>query len=417
MKGADGEAGNNARQALRFLEGLRLSGDLVKGVALPSRGTVRLEVNHVDADLPQGLDPNSRAGRVLKVCRGLMDEGTPATLVSRDMVARIRAQMIGVPAEDFTTDRLPDGARPYTGRAEVYIPDDLLPAFKKKGVPPEELYTVDGAGKQRPVSLTENQFVLLRSDTDPKKTMLGRFYGEKVTALRFGSVRPFGVKPRSVGQQFLQEALLLPAEEVPLAIIQGPAGTAKTFYALAAGLEQVLEAEERPYRKILVCRPNAQFDDDIGFLPGDESEKIAPLLRPVVDNLELLVDQNEKERFADERSLSGKVEELFDRGIVDAQALNFIRGRSISKTYLVIDEAQNLTPTQAKGIITRAGTGTKIILLGDPQQIDHPLLDERTNGLSYAAEKMKGSPLCWQVTMSAEECERSVLAMDAVKRM
>ena len=111
LKGADGEAGNNARQALRFLEGLRLSGDLVKGVALPSRGTVRLEVNHVDADLPQGLDPNSRAGRVLKVCRGLMDEGTPATLVSRDMVARIRAQMIGVPAEDFTTDRLPDGQK------------------------------------------------------------------------------------------------------------------------------------------------------------------------------------------------------------------------------------------------------------------------------------------------------------------
>ena len=129
------------------------------------------------------------------------------------------------------------------------------------------------------------------------------------------------------------------------------------------------------------------------------------------------MDQNEKERFSDERSLSGKVEELFDRRIVDAQALNFIRGRSISKTYLVIDEAQNLTPKQAKGIITRAGMGTKIILLGDPQQIDHPLLDERTNGLSYAAEKMKGSPLCWQVTMSAEECERSALAMDAVKRM
>ena len=296
MKGADGEAGNNARQALRFLEGLRLSGDLVKGVALPSRGTVRLEVNHVDADLPQGLDPNSRAGRVLKVCRGLMDEGTPATLVSRDMVARIRAQMIGVPAEDFTTDQLPDGARPYTGRAEVYIPEDLLPALKKKGVPPEELYTVDGAGKQRPVSLTENQFVLLRSDTDPKKTMLGRFYGEKVTALRFGSVRPFGVKPRSVGQQFLQEALLLPAEEVPLTIIQGPAGTAKTFYALAAGLEQVLETEERPYRKILVCRPNAQFDADIGFLPGSEQEKISPLMRPIVDNLEILLDLEGKKR-------------------------------------------------------------------------------------------------------------------------
>ena len=288
MKGADGEAGNNARQALRFLEGLRLSGDLVKGVALPSRGTVRLEVNHVDTDLPQGLDPNSRAGRVLKVCRGLMDEGTPATLVSRDMVARIRAQMIGVPAEDFTTDRLPDGQK---STFPITCPRPL-----KKGVPPEELYTVDGAGKQRPVSLTENQFVLLRSDTEPKKTMRGRVHEDRVTALRVGGVRPFGVKPRSVGQQFLQEALLLPAEEVPLTIIQGPAGTAKTFYALAAGLEQVLETEERPYRKILVCRPNAQFDADIGFLPGSEQEKISPLMRPIVDNLEILLDLEGKKR-------------------------------------------------------------------------------------------------------------------------
>ena len=137
----------------------------------------------------------------------------------------------------------------------------------------------------------------------------------------------------------------------------------------------------------------------------------------MIDNLELLVDQNEDERFADERSLSGKIEELFARDLISAQALNFIRGRSITDTWLVIDEAQNLTPKQAKGIITRAGMGTKIILLGDPNQIDNPLLDERTNGLSYAAETMKGSPLCFQVTLSAEECERSALATDAVQRM
>ena len=416
-KGADGEAGNNARHVLRFLERLRLQGDLVKGVTLPSGGTVRLEVNHVDAALPQGIEPGSRAGRVLKVCRGLMDEGTPVTLVSRDMVARIRAQMMEVPAEDFTTDRLPDGAQPYTGRAEVYISDSLLTAFKKKGAPAEELYTVDGAGERKPVSLTENQFVLLHSDTEPKKTMLGRFREGKVTALRFGGVRPFGVKPRSVGQQFLQEALLLPVAEAPLAIIQGPAGTAKTFYSLAVGLHALLETETPAYRRILISRPNVHFDDDIGFLPGDEGEKIAPLLRPVIDNLELLVDQNEDERFADERSLSGKIEELFARDLISAQALNFIRGRSVTKTYLIIDEAQNLTPKQAKGIITRAGMGTKIILLGDPNQIDNPLLDERTNGLSYAAETMKGSPLCFQVTLSAEECERSALATDAVQRM
>ena len=366
LKGADGEAGNNARQALRFLEDLRLRGDLVKSVILPSGGTVRLEVNlpsggtvrlevnHVDAALPQGIEPDSRAGRVLKVCRGLLDEGTPVTLVSRDMVARIRAQMMGVPAEDFTTDRLPDGAQPYTGRTEVYIPDGLLTTFKKKGTPAEELYTVDGAGERKPVSLTENQFVLLRSDTEPKKTMLGRFHEERVTALRFGGVRPFGVKPRSVGQQFMQEDLLLPAEEAPLAIFQGPAGTAKTFYALAAGLEQVLEAEERPCRKILVCRPNAQFDADIGFLPGSEQEKISPLMRPIVDNLEILLDlEGKKKERRNEEELRGRIDYLFDTGIITAEAMNFMRGRSITDTWLVIDEAQNLTPRQ----VTSCGAG------------------------------------------------------------
>ncbi len=171
------------------------------------------------------------------------------------------------------------------------------------------------------------------------------------------------------------------------------------------------------YRRILICRPNAQFDDEIGFLPGDEQEKISPLLRPIMDNLEQLIDSNEAERYKDERALQGKIEEIFARGLIQAEALNFIRGRSIVKTYLIIDEAQNTTPNQIKGIVTRAGKGTKIILLGDPNQIDRPFLDERTNGLSYAAEHMKGSPLCWQITLSAEECERSPLATDAVKRL
>lgn len=282
---------------------------------------------------------------------------------------------------------------------------------------PEDVYQIDEAGERQPVTLTPNQFIILKADQSNRKTQLARFDGKKIVPLAYQKKKPYGVSPRNVGQKFLQEALMTNAQEAPLVIVKGMAGTAKTFYTLAVGLHAMMEQDEPEYRRILISRPNAQFDDDIGFLPGDESEKIAPLLRPVIDNLELLVDQNEKERFSDERSLSRKVEELFARGLIDAQALNFIRGRSVSKTYLVIDEAQNLTPKQAKGIITRAGMGTKIILLGDPQQIDNPLLDERTNGLCYAAEKMKGSPLCYQVTMSAEECERSALAMDAVKRM
>ena len=417
LKGADGEAGGNARQVLRFLEGLRLQGSLVEGVSLPGGGTLRLEINHVEIPLPPGLDPASRAGRVLKVCRGLMEDGTPVILVTRDMVARIRAQMMGVPAEDFTTDRLPEEAQPYTGRAEVYVPDGLLAGFKKRGVPAEALYTADEAGRQRPAALTENQFVLLRSDTEEKKTMLGRFRAGTVAPLRFSGARPFGVKPRSVGQQFMQEALLLSAEEAPLVIVQGPAGTAKTFYALAAGLEQVLEREERLYRKILVCRPNAQFDQDIGFLPGSERDKISPLMRPVADNLEILLDLEGKKEKRSEEELRGHIDYLFDTGVITAEAMNFMRGRSITDTWLIIDEAQNLTPRQMKGIVTRVGRGTKVILLGDPAQIDHPLLDARSNGLTYASQRMRGSPLCIQLTMRPDECERSALALDAARRM
>ena len=417
LKNAEGERGANARQAIRYLESLRTAGNLLEGVPLPGGGTLRLEVNCVDVKLPEGFPDHKNDNRILKVCLCLQNRKTPVILVTKDIVVRVKAQMLGIQAEDFTTEQAPVSEEQYTGRCEVFVAEKKFEDFKKKHITPEDVYQVGEAGEKLPVTLMPNQFVILKADQSARKTQLGRFDGKKIVPLSFHKKKPYGVSPRNVGQKFLQEALMADAEGAPLVIVKGMAGTAKTFYTLAVGLHAMLEQGEPAYRRILISRPNAQFDDDIGFLPGDESEKIAPLLRPVVDNLELLVDQNEKERFADERSLSGKVEELFDRGIVDAQALNFIRGRSISKTYLVIDEAQNLTPKQAKGIITRAGMGTKIILLGDPQQIDHPLLDERTNGLSYAAEKMKGSPLCWQVTMSAEECERSALAMDAVKRM
>lgn len=210
---------------------------------------------------------------------------------------------------------------------------------------------------------------------------------------------------------------MLSAEEAPLVIIKGMAGTAKTFYSLAVGMEKVYNSTRGEYRRIIVSRPNAQFDDDIGFLPGSEQEKIAPLMRPLIDNLEQILDSDEEHRYEDETLLNDKIMEVFERGIIQTEALNYIRGRSITQTYLIIDEAQNMTPNQVKGIITRAGKGTKIILLGDPNQIDRPFLDERTNGLSYAAKYMKGSPWCFQITLSAEECERSDLAMDAVKRL
>ncbi len=266
-------------------------------------------------------------------------------------------------------------------------------------------------------ALYENEFLLLRADASRNKTHLGCIRHGRAVPLLYADAAPYGVRPRNAGQYFLQEALMRPADEAPLVIIKGQAGTAKTFYSLAVGLEKIVNHPTREYRRILICRPNAQFDTDIGFLPGDEQEKIAPLLRPIRDNLEQLVDGNEDLRYENEQELAERIDEIFDRQIIQAEALNFIRGRSLEKTYLIIDEAQNMPPNQVKGIITRAGKGTKIILLGDPNQIDRPFLDERTNGLMYAAEKMKESPLCWQVTMLPGECERSELALDAILRL
>lgn len=418
LKKAEGETGANARRVIRYLEQLRLRGDLLKGVELENGGVLRVEKNFVDVELPEDLSEKVADNRILKVCLGLSRERQEQViLVTKDLLLRIKAQILGICAEDFTTDQVLERENQYSGRCELYVPEDLFKEFKKKGVPVEKAYAVDEKGTPYYPSLAENQFVILKADQSSKKTHLGRVERGVIRKLEYRKSSPYGISPRNAGQYFLQEALMQPAEKAPLVIVKGMAGTSKTFYSLAVGLEKLLNHPTGEYRRILVCRPNAQFDEGIGFLPGDEQEKISPLMRPIIDNLEQLIDSSEEERYADEEELKGKIDEIFERGLIQTEALNYIRGRSIVKTYLIIDEAQNTTPDQIKGIITRAGKDTKIILLGDPNQIDRPFLDERTNGLSYASEHMKDSPLCWQITMNTEECERSALAMEAVRRL
>ena len=418
FKKAEGEIGVNARKVIRYLDQQRQKGDLTEGVVLESGGTLRVEKNFVDVQLPEDLPVERMDNRILKVCIGLTEtREEQVILVTKDILLRIKAQILGIEAENFTTDQVSEHENQYTGRCEVYVPEEVFKNFKKKGVPADQVYILKEDGENQVPKLEENQFVILRADQSTKKTQLGRVEDGIIKKLDYRKQSPYGISPRNAGQYFLQEALMQPADKAPLVIVKGMAGTSKTFYSLAVGLEKLLNHPTGEYRRILVCRPNAQFDDDIGFLPGDEQEKISPLRRPVIDNLEQLIDSSEEERYQDEEVLQGKLDEIFERGIIQAEALNFIRGRSIVKTYLIIDEAQNTTPAQIKGIITRAGKDTKIILLGDPGQIDRPFLDERTNGLSYASEHMKGSPLCWQITMAAEECERSALAMEAVRRL
>ena len=365
LKKAEGEKGANARKVIRCLEQLRHQGDLLKGVRIGQEGILRIEKNFVYVELPEELPDDRADNRILQVCVGMREkEKDPVILVTKDLLLRLKAQLLGIQAEDFEAEQVEEQKLQYTGRDEVFVPEEYFKDFKKKGIPVAVVYKADEQGEKVYPELTENQFLILRSDQSEKKSQLGRVEGEMIRKLAYRKAEPYGIHPRNAGQYFFQEALMQPAEKAPLVIVKG----------------------------ILICRPNAQFDDDIGFLPGDEQEKISPLMRPIMDNLEQLIDSNEEERYKDENELKGKIEEIFERELIQAEALNFIRGRSLIQTYLIIDEAQNTTPNQIKGIITRAGKNTKIILLGDPNQIDRPFLDERTNGLSYAAEHMKGSP-------------------------
>lgn len=418
LKTAEGEKGANARKAIRRLENLRQTGDLLEGVMLENGGSLRIEKNFIDVQLPPELPDNMTDNRILQVCFGLTkNQDIPVTLVTKDILLRLKAQLVGLSAQDFMAEQVEEHEKQYHGRTEAYVPEELFKDFKKKGIPCDYAYSGNPDGTKQPVTFFENQFVTIHADQSAKKTHLARVEGDNLKKLDYRKMKPYGISPRNTGQYFLQEALMQPAEKAPLVIVKGAAGTSKTFYSLAVGLEKLLNHPTGEYRRILICRPNVQFDSDIGFLPGDEQEKISPLMRPIMDNLEQLIDSNEEERYKDELELQGKIEELFERGLIQTEALNFLRGRSIEKTYLIIDEAQNATPNQIKGIITRAGKGTKLILLGDPNQIDRPFLDDRTNGLSYTSEHMKGSPLCWQITMNMEECERSELALDACKRL
>ena len=372
LKKAEGEKGANARKVIRCLEQLRHQGDLLKGVRIGQEGILRIEKNFVYVELPEELPDDRADNRILQVCVGMREkEKDPVILVTKDLLLRLKAQLLGIQAEDFEAEQVEEQKLQYTGRDEVFVPEEYFKDFKKKGIPVAVVYKADEQGEKVYPELTENQFLILRSDQSEKKSQLGRVEGEMIRKLAYRKAEPYGIHPRNAGQYFFQEALMQSAEKAPLVIVKGMAGTSKT----------------------------------------------SPLMRPIMDNLEQLIDSNEEERYKDENELKGKIEEIFGRELIQAEALNFIRGRSLIQTYLIIDEAQNTTPNQIKGIITRAGKNTKIILLGDPNQIDRPFLDERTNGLSYAAEHMKGSSLCWQITMSPEECERSELAMDAIQRL
>ena len=416
------ERGNNSRHVSRIIDGLRNQGNLLEGVNLNDQGGILiLEANYTATPMPLYWDKENADNRILQVCKGLIEKGHQTILVSRDTNMRVKSSILSIHAEDFRNDKVSHIDEQYTGRIVAYTSSQVINEFHKNDVnqiDPAALFVFDDiAGALMPALFVTNQFLLIKSTDNDRHTALGRFDGKKVIHLKYKSHKPFGISPRNIGQIFMQECLMMSAVEAPLVILKGISGTAKTFYSLAVGLHNYMECRPKEYQHILICRPNSMLDEGIGFLPGTEAEKIEPYMRAIKDNLFILLSGNSLVEDKDVSQTEDTVNMLFEKRIIKTEALAYQRGRSLQKYWVIFDEMQNATPRQAKAVLTRPGLGTKMILLGDPAQIDHPLLDSQSNGLSYASEKMMGSKLCFQVTMLPEECERSALAAEAAMRL
>lgn len=411
LKNKTGELGYISRKCIREIEELRKSGDILNGVKMEHGGIFRIETDCKEVEMPEDWDLAKADNNIVRIAKGLTEKhrDKQVILVSKDAIVRIKATTVEVESQDYDAEIVDDEDLAYMGRCRVEVEyEDIQKFYSTRELKlSEEMIAKYG--------LIENEYILLASGTS---TALGRYTHGTVVGLKYENENPCDITLLNSGQKFAAEALLMPAEEAPLVILKGPAGTAKTFLTLACGLSQIMV--KRPeYRKLLLTRANVAFDNDLGALPGDEIDKVSPLLRGCLDNIELLLDKQSVEVGGQkaEYELKDKVTEVFERGYVSIEALGYLRGRSITNQYVLIDEAQNTSPNQMLGILTRAGEGTKIVICGDLDQIDNTKLDRHTNGLAFALKAMAGSELCHIVGFSEKETTRSPLAKEAAKRM
>jgi PhoH-like ATPase len=387
------ELGRNARMVARYLDSFRAEGSLAEGVPLPRGGMLRVAFTE-NRPPPSLADKDLMDNRILQVAIELRQKEpeTPAVFITKDTNLRIRADALGLAAEDYDVERV-EISELYTGLAELFVPREIVDQLYRPGAEVE----VSGIG-----SLAPNQFVLLKDETNPSHTAMGRMSaakGKVVPLARALKDGVWGVRPRNMEQAFTLDLLL--NEDIKLVTIVGKAGTGKTLLAIAAGLHKV--TEESLYQKLLVSRPIFPLGRDIGYLPGSVEEKLNPWMQPIFDNVEFLMNLSR----ADKKAGRG-YHELVDLGLIEIEPLTYIRGRSIPNQFIIVDEAQNLTPHEVKTIITRVGDNTKIILTGDPFQIDNPYVDASSNGLVHVVNRFKNEKIAGHITMN--KGERSALA-------
>ena len=390
------ELGRNARQVARQLDDLRGEGVLSGPVPMTSGGQVMIALGSRSPLHVVARDAASKDNLILELALEIRDADlkVPTILVTKDVNMRIRGNALGLDTVDYdeqqiTLDEL------YSGSAEALIEGHLIDEFYERSR--LELEGVELGGLDAP--LAPNEYLLLKDRDNPGHTALGRYDGAGVVPIRKLGGGVWGIRPRNKEQHYALDLLL--NDEVQLVTLVGKAGTGKTLLALAAGLQKAVE--EQVFHKLLVARPIFPLGRDIGYLPGDIEEKLNPWMQPIYDNIELLLGLNKTD------NKSGRsYAELIELGYVEIEPLTYIRGRSLPNVFMIVDEAQNLTPHEVKTIITRAGDGTKIILTGDPYQIDNPYIDASNNGLTTVVERFKKAKIAGHVTLS--KGERSELA-------
>ncbi len=384
------ELGQNARTVSRLLDGLRGQGRLSEGVQISNGGHLRIIF---ERRMPDGAAPTDHANvdsRIVALALRVQqaDGGTPTILVTKDINLRIKADALGLAAEDYETDRilLKDL---YTGMLDRQVSAEKLTAFRANG----ELEMTDG-GPYYP-----NEYCTLSEEKNPKRTALAKFdsTGTKLVPIIDSKEGVWGIKARNREQHFAFDALL--DDRIKLVTLMGKAGTGKTLMAMAAGLKRTVL--DREFRRLVVARPTISMGKELGFLPGSLEEKLTPWMQPIHDTLELLGDLN----MGHEHRRSN---DLIRSGIIVVEALSYIRGRSIANQFMVIDEAQNLTPLEVKTIVTRVGQGTKIVFTGDPYQIDNPYVDSASNGFNFIIKKFRAQPFAAHIEL--QKGERSELA-------
>jgi len=386
--------GSNARRIIRTLDELRAKGNLQKGVRIEKgRGILRVKGYHPLTELPSDLNPNLADNIIIGAALTEERENPQrkVIVVSKDVNMRVICDSVGVIAEDFRAEKVLDkDSELYAGFKIVLVDDQIIDQF----------YSGEEILLEEEIAAHANEFMMLVSSSNDKKSALARYVGPNSPLVKVHEFKEgiWGVRARNKEQAFALDILMNP--QIPVISLVGRAGCGKTLCAIAAGMEQCLSSKD--YKKLIVSRPVQPMGKDIGFLPGTLEEKMMPWLAPIRDNLEFLMSGDKD-----------TLDMYLERGLIEIEALTYIRGRSIANAFIIIDEAQNLTSHELKTIITRVGEGTKIVLTGDIEQIDNAYIDQTSNGLTYAVEKFKAYDLSGHVTL--KRGERSKVASLAAK--